>query len=65
MLSRNERGKLALNTLDLQVLFDGLLDQCQTGKEIEWVTENITSALEGSAQDKRDDLGVTDEDEDQ
>jgi hypothetical protein len=56
MVKRNENGKLELRTLDLAIFLDDLFDACQTEREIEWLKENIESALEGSMQDKLDQI---------
>lgn len=46
MLKRNERGKLSLNSLDLQIFFDDLFENCKTEDEVEWLTDQLSSILE-------------------
>lgn len=52
MISRNERGKLSAQTLDIEIFFDNLIDVCKTESELEWVHELLSSALEVSCEDK-------------
>lgn len=51
MIKRNERGKLSINSLDLQVLIDGLFMECKTEAETEWIKEQLESCIEISAED--------------
>lgn len=56
VIRRNDNGKLVLNHLDTQVMFDGLFYYCKTEKEVEWLQECLQGYLEGAAEDAIENL---------
>lgn len=46
MLKRNENGKLVLQSLDLQIFFGELFEECENEREVEWLTEQICETAE-------------------
>lgn len=56
MLSRNENGKLAVNTLDLDIFIADLLGNCKTRHEVEWISEMIVDTVECGMHDRLLDL---------
>ena len=57
MFERNEKGKLFCRTLDTEIFFDDVLENCKNRKEVEFVVNTFTECLLLSAQDKLKDLG--------
>ena len=60
MFERNEKGKLFCRTLDTEIFFDDVLENCKNRKEVEFVVNTFTECLLLSAQDKLKDLGDED-----
>jgi hypothetical protein len=52
LITRNERGKLKFNTLEMEIMFDDLFDICKNQDEIEWLQEQLQSYVEGAANEK-------------
>lgn len=58
MLKRNEKGKLVLNTLDLQVFLGDLFYMCKTEKEVSFLLENIIECTECIAEEVIEEKGL-------
>ncbi|MDU1602502.1 MULTISPECIES: hypothetical protein [Clostridium] len=56
MLERNSKGKLALNTLDLQIFLGDLFVKCEDEHEIMWLTDEITGIAGCIADERREEL---------
>ena len=56
MLNRNENGKLALNSLDLQIFLGDLFGKCKNEHEIGWLKEEITGITECIADERSEEL---------
>lgn len=46
ILSRNEKEKLYLDQLGLEILVGGLFDKCKNLDELEWVEKQLTDTIE-------------------
>jgi hypothetical protein len=55
MLSRID-GKLALNSLDMEILVGDLFYKCNTKEEVEWFQEQLTSCIECLAEERLEEL---------
>jgi hypothetical protein len=56
MLKRNEKGKLLLKSLDLDIFIGDLFAKCDTEKEIEWLQEQLQSCTECRAEERIEEL---------
>lgn len=56
MLERNRKGKLVLNTLDLQIFLGDLFEKCEDEHEIMWLTDEIKGITEYIADERREEL---------
>ncbi|WP_159449964.1 hypothetical protein [Clostridium massiliodielmoense] len=56
MLERNEKGKLFLKSLDLQIFLGDLYAKCKTEHEVEWVQEQLEDAVECLARERMEEL---------
>jgi hypothetical protein len=54
MIKRTESGGLSVSYLDIQIFFDDLFEICKNEDEIEWLYENLSSALEVSREERID-----------
>ncbi|WP_195540477.1 hypothetical protein [Eubacterium maltosivorans] len=61
ILSRNEKEKLYLDQLGLEILIGGLFDKCKNLDELEWVEEQLTDTIELISEEYREALEVEDE----
>ena len=46
MLTRNEKGKLTLDSLELEIFFDDLFEMCDNQHELDWVLDQIQVCAE-------------------
>lgn len=46
MISRSERDKIRVHTLDLEIFFDEMFEQCRDQHELDWVLEQIQGCAE-------------------
>ncbi|EDS78067.1 hypothetical protein CBC_0711 [Clostridium botulinum C str. Eklund] len=56
MLERNEKGKLFLRSLDLQIFLGNLYAECRNQHEVEWVQEQLSDAVECLAEERIEEL---------
>ncbi|KZL94337.1 hypothetical protein [Clostridium magnum] len=56
MLERNEKGKLSLKSLDLEIFIGDLFAKCSTEEEIDWLQEQLQSCVECSAEERLEEL---------
>lgn len=61
MLSRNEKGKLALKSLDFQILISDMFTECKDQREIEWLGEALSGIVECSAEERLDEIEIEEE----
>ena len=63
MITRNERGKLSINNLDLGVAMDGffIMASLRSREETEWLYERLQEYLEQSYEDTIADFEDEDE----
>lgn len=62
MLSRNEKGKLSLDGLDLEIFLGDLFSECKNKHEITWLEEQITGCTEGIAEERLEEIFVENND---
>lgn len=53
---RNSQNKLLFDPLEAQLLFGDIFVFCKTEKEIAYVLEELTAILEGSAEERENEL---------
>lgn len=56
MLKRNEKDKLVLNSLKLEVFIRELFEQCKTEDEVESLKEQIQDIIEDVTDEKINDI---------
>lgn len=56
MLERTEKGKLKLNSLNLQIFLGDLFEKCEDEHEIEWLQNQIIECTECIADERREEL---------
>jgi hypothetical protein len=56
MLSRSEKGRLILNSLDLQIFLGDLFEKCEDEHEIRWLQDEITGVTDCIADERREEL---------
>lgn len=61
ILSRNEKEKLYLDQLGLEILIGGLFDKCKNLDELEWVEEQLTDTIELISEEYQEALEEEDE----
>lgn len=54
MISRNEKGKLVVHSLDMEIFFGELFEKCQTAHEVEWVQNELTGIIDLVADERLD-----------
>ena len=54
MVERNVNGKLVLKFLDLEIFLGEMFIECNTDKEIEWLQEQISEALDVIVDEAKD-----------
>lgn len=56
ILSRNEKGDLELNSLDLEIFLGELFMECNTQKEIDWLSEQLQDFIVCISEDREEEL---------
>ncbi|MGL5712230.1 MAG: hypothetical protein ACRCX2_04370 [Paraclostridium sp.] len=56
MIKRTERGTLQVNTLELDIFMGELFLNCNTEKEVEFISELITGSLEKTSEERIEEL---------
>ncbi|HBG6317791.1 TPA: hypothetical protein ACGI4L_001480 [Clostridioides difficile] len=51
MLNRDSKGKLMLNSLDLEIFLDDLFHRCKNKHEVEWLEQSIAEHVEKVAEE--------------
>ena len=52
MISRNEKGKLVIQSLDMEIFIGELFEKCQTEHEVEWVQNELTGMIDLMADER-------------
>lgn len=52
MISRNEKGKLVMQSLDMEIFIGELFEKCQTEHEVEWVQKELTGTIDTIADER-------------
>jgi hypothetical protein len=56
MLTRNENGKLKLNTLDAEIFFGDLLYKAKNESELEFIKDNLVGIIENIYEEVLDNI---------
>jgi hypothetical protein len=56
MITRNKDGGIKINILDVQILFDDLLDIAKNEEEVDFIFDTLQEYLEICREDKIDSL---------
>jgi len=56
MISRNEKGKLVIQSLDMEIFIGELFEKCQTEHEVEWVQNEITGIIDLIADERLNEI---------
>jgi len=56
MLTRNERNKLELNILDVQIFLDDLFAECENEDEIEWLQNELMEYVDIASEQRKDEV---------
>ena len=51
---------MTINTLDLEIMFGDIFEECKTEKDMEWAKYQIDGVLECAYEDRLSDLGLQD-----
>lgn len=60
MVERNEKGRLQLRSLDMQIFMGDLFEKCENEHEIDWLEDQLTEYAACLADERRDEIGRTD-----
>lgn len=58
MLKRNERGRLSLDNLSLQIMLGDLFAECKNETEVEWFKEILCDTAEGIAEERLEEIEI-------
>lgn len=65
MIKRNERGRLSVDHLDVEIFFGELFEHCNTPREVDWLYDILEGCMETTRDERLSELGYEeDEDED-
>lgn len=56
MVVRNDKGKLSFKSLDFEIVIGDMFEICKTEKEVLWVTEQLSSIIECSSDERLDEI---------
>lgn len=56
IVERTESGKLKINTLNLEILIEGMFELCKNEHEVEFVNEAITGTVENKYEEMLSEL---------
>lgn len=55
-MENKKSDKLNFESLDMQIFMGELFAECRTQKEVEWLQEQITGVVEGTAEERIEEI---------
>lgn len=56
MINRDYKGRMVFQSLDFRILIGDLFEKCKTVNEVEWLTEQLTSAIECASEERTEEI---------